>query len=220
MPQRRVILRRVALIVGGLAAWFTTQALIAGRGFPEGSIGDGLFNLTAPVNDWLMNHPGAADGLLIVSSALIDLVGVFLLLRAIFGPTIRPFLGLLILFALRQVCQAVCALPAPEGMIWRHPGWPSLLVTYATANDFFFSGHTAIAVFGATELARLPGRGWKWLGAALALFEMSVVIILRAHYTMDVFAGAAAALAVAFIVARLAPPVDRGLGGATSGGTN
>ena len=32
--------------------------------------------------------------------------------------------------------------------------FPALLVTYGTSTDFFFSGHTSIAVYGATELAR------------------------------------------------------------------
>ena len=40
-------------------------------------------------------------------------------------------------------------------MIWHDPGFPSFLVTYHVANDFFFSGHTAIAVFGAIELSRM-----------------------------------------------------------------
>src|SRR3989442_6441970 len=42
-------------------------------------------------------------------------------------------------------------------MIWRRPGFPSLLVTYGTAGDLFFSGHTAIAVYGGVELVRLRG---------------------------------------------------------------
>src|SRR5262249_38805048 len=51
-------------------------------------------------------------------------------------------------YALRQLCQGLCAFAPPEGMIWRSPGFPSLLVTYGTATDLFFSGHTAIAVYG------------------------------------------------------------------------
>src|SRR6185436_4457760 len=116
-----------------------------------------------------------------------DLFGVFLLGSAIFGPSVRPFLGLLILFALRQLCQALCALPPPEGMIWHSPDFPSLLVTYGTSNDFFFSGHTAIAVYGATELARFGRRWLTVLGFGIAGLEAVTVIVLRAHYTMDVF---------------------------------
>jgi membrane-associated phospholipid phosphatase len=66
-------------------------------------------------------------------------------------------------------------------------------VTYGTANDFFFSGHTAVAVLGAIEVARL---GPWWLGAlagVIAFLEAAIVIILRAHYTIDVFGAAVAA---------------------------
>jgi membrane-associated phospholipid phosphatase len=91
----------------------------------------------------------------------------------------------------------LCSLPPPPGIIWHYPGFPSLLVTYGVANDFFFSGHTAIAVFGAIELARLRRH---WLTAAaicVVVFEIAAVLVLRAHYTMDVFTGALAAICVA-----------------------
>ena len=96
-------------------------------------------------------------------------------------------------------------------MIWRYPGFPSLLVTYGVSNDLFFSGHTAIAVYGAIELGRVGRRWLPFLGAAIAMFEAATVLILRAHYTMDVFAGAVTALLVAGITPRLAPAFDRTL---------
>ena len=39
-----------------------------------------------------------ADGLLIVSSLGIDVVGCFVLGYSVFGPSVRPFVGLMILF--------------------------------------------------------------------------------------------------------------------------
>ncbi len=211
-PTRRWPLRlwRLLLIFAGLMAWFATQALLARRGFPSGGVRDALFTWAAPAHAFLLAHPAWANPLLIASSAGIDILGIFLILRAAFGRTIRPFLGLLGLFVLRQVCQGMVSLPAPEGMIWHDPGFPSLLVTYRTSTDLFFSGHTAIAVYGAAELARL-GRAWLALGVLAAVFEAASVIVLRAHYTMDVFTGAITALWVAAIADRLAEPVDRAL---------
>jgi len=199
------------LIAAALAAWFGTQALLARRSAPAMGIDDRLFALTTGAHAFLLGHAAWANALLILSSAVIDLLGIFLLLRAAFGATIRPFLGLLILFALRQVCQSLISLPAPEGMIWHHPGFPTLLVTYGTSTDLFFSAHTAMAVFAATELARLR-RCWLTTAAlVLVLFEAAAVILLRAHYTMDVFAGILASLWVAGIVGWMATPVDRAL---------
>jgi hypothetical protein len=96
---------------------------------------------------------------LIVSSAVIDAIGLFLLGSWIFGGSVRPFLGLLLLLGLRQMMQALCALPAPPDLLWHYPGFPSLFVTYNVSNDYFFSGHTGIAVLGAAELASYASRG-------------------------------------------------------------
>ena len=204
---------RALLVTAGLAAWFWTQRLIARRAFPQGGIGDRLLELTAPLNRRLHAHPRQADILLASTSAVIDGLGIFLVARAILGPTIRPFLGLALLFALRQLCQGLCALPAPEGMIWRSPGVPSLLVTYGTSNDLFFSGHTAIAVYGGLELAHAGGTAAALLAIVIVLVEAAAVIVLRAHYTMDVFAGAVTALWVWTVASALAPGVDRWLAG-------
>ncbi len=202
---------RLVLVLAGLAVWYVTQALIKNRPTGSGVIGDGLHSLTARAFAFLSAHPAWANSLLIVSSLGIDTLGVFVLSQSILGPSVRPFLGLLMLFGLRQVCQALCALPPPEGMIWRSPGVPSLLVTYGVANDLFFSGHTALAVYGAIELGRWGGPLWAVAGALLAVFEAVVVIVLRAHYTMDVFAGAVTAFAAAVVAAQLAPACDAAL---------
>jgi hypothetical protein len=199
---------RVALVVLGLGGWFWSQALIAKRAFPDGRIGDLLHDLSAPLHARLLACPATANQVLIVTSGLVDLLGLFLILRAVLGPSLRPLVGLLILFALRQICQALCSLPCPEGMIWRYPGFPSLLVTYGTATDLFFSGHTAVSVYGCLELAAWGGPAFAVLGALLALTEATTVIVLRAHYTMDVFAGAVTALWVFTVASTLAPSLD------------
>src|SRR2546427_10119377 len=185
---------RLGLVIAGLAGWFWTQRLIGRRAWPAGNIGDGVHQLTAPLNRYLHVHPRAADVLLVTTSDIIDALALFTLARSIFGPSFRPFLGLLILYALRQICQGLCALPPPDGMIWRHPGVPSLLVTYGTATDLFFSGHTAIAVFGGIELVQIGGPMLAALGVAVAAIEATTVLVLRAHYTMDGFAAIVAGL--------------------------
>lgn len=207
-PARYTWAIRLVLVLLGLAAWFGTQQLISLRPY-DGTIGDRVLEVLTPLHTWLFHNRPAANALLIASSAVIDLLGLYLLASAIFSRTIRPFVGLLMLFGLRQICQAVCVLPAPEGMIWHHPGFPSLLVTYGVSNDLFFSGHTALAVYGAIELGRRPGAHWKVLGVAIAFFEAFTVLALRAHWTMDVFAGAAAAVAIACIAHVPAGWLDR-----------
>src|SRR3984893_19411885 len=209
LGHRRGLLLR--LLVAGivLALWFWTQSLIGARTAPASGIGDALHNLTAGLNSYFAQNTRGADALLIVSSALIDALGLFLIGRWLFGGSVRPFLGLFLLMTLRQLMQAICALPPPPNMIWHYPGFPSFLVTYHVANDFFFSGHTAIAVFGATELSRLRRNWLTALATLIACFEVATVLVLRAHYTMDVFTGVIAALWGAHLAEQISPRLDR-----------
>jgi hypothetical protein len=210
--RRRSLLLRLLMAGIILTLWFWTQSLIGTRNPPSSGIGDAVHNLTAGLNSYFTRSPGAANALLLVSSALIDALGLFLLGHWLFGASVRPFLGLVLLMALRQLMQAICALPPPPNMIWHYPGFPSLLVTYHVANDFFFSGHTAIAVFGALELSRFR-RNWLTAAAVLIVFfEVATVLILRAHYTMDVFTGIVAALWVAHFSERISPHLDSLMG--------
>ena len=210
--QWRSLLLRLMVTGIVLGLWFWSQSLIGSRTAPASGIGDAVHNLTAGLNSYFSQNPGAANALLVVSSALIDALGVFLLARWFVERSVRPFLGLVLLLALRQIMQAICALPAPPNMIWHYPGFPSLLVTYRVANDFFFSGHTAIAVFGALELARYHRKWLTFAAVLLVFFEVATVLILRAHYTFDVFTGIIAAPWVAHISERLSPRLDCLLG--------
>jgi hypothetical protein len=195
---------RLAVTAIALLIWFGTQAMIGARGAPAAGIGDGIHAATASANLYLHQHPGAANALLVVSSAIIDLLGIVLLSKWIFRGELRPFLGLVIVLGLRQIMQAVVALPTPPDAIWHYPGVPSLLVTYGVANDYFFSGHTAIAVLGATEMVR-AGRRWLTVAAvAIVLFEAAAVLVLRAHYTMDVFTGLVTGLYAAYLAEGIA----------------
>jgi len=199
---------RAGIVVAALVLWFWTQSLIARKSAPKDGLGDVVHDWTAGWNQYFAIHPRAANAALIISSLFIDLIGLTLIGASIFGPTFAPFVAILILFALRQLCQALCTLPPPRGIIWRNPGFPALLVTYKVGNDFFFSGHTALAVLGAIEAAHL---GPLWLAiavGAIALGEMVIVLVLRAHYTMDVVAGVFAAFLAAGLGNGFAPVVD------------
>lgn len=205
----RTFLLRLVVTGVVLAIWFWTQSLLGARTSPAaGGIGDALHNLTAGWNSYLAQNTAAANALLIASSAFIDALGVFLLGSWLFGGSVRPFLGLVMLMVLRQILQAICALPVPPNMIWHYPGFPSLLVTYHVANDFFFSGHTAIAVFGAVELSRFRQKWLTVTAILIVIFEVATVLILRAHYTMDIFTGAVAALWIANLSERISPRID------------
>jgi hypothetical protein len=203
---------RVGFVAVALVLWFWTQRLIAGKAPVGNRVGDRLHDWSAPLHAWLTANPRAANLTLVVTSAGIDCFGLYLLASAVFGPTLRPFVAILILFGLRQSCQAICTLPTPPGALWRDPGFPTLFVTYGTSNDFFFSGHTAISVLGALQLAHTAPPWLAAIGAGVAALEATAVIVLRAHYTMDVFAALFAAWGADVLATNIAPTIDAWLG--------
>jgi hypothetical protein len=184
---------KIGIVVLSLIAWFKSQSMIAGRELKSGLISDGIHELSEKINSYFADNVKKANILLVVTSLFIDFFGLFIIGAAIFGPSMKPFVALLILFAMRQGCQAFCALPAPPRMIWRDPGFPSLLVTYGVSNDFFFSGHTAVAVLGSIVIFNLCPLWIGVIAGLVAVFEMAAVLVLRAHYTMDVFSAVVAA---------------------------
>lgn len=185
---------RIVLTAVALGFWFWTQSLIGARAPAPSGISDSVHASTSSWNLYLHNHPAAANTLLVISSLIIDLLGVFLLSLWVFRGDLRPFAALVIVLALRQIMQACLTLPAPPGAIWHNPGFPSLLVTYGVANDYFFSGHTSIAVVGACQLAQFSKRRLTAAATLIVIFEAVTVLVLRAHYTMDVFTGLIAGL--------------------------
>jgi hypothetical protein len=199
---------RAGVVAGALVIWFWTQSLIGRKAAAKEGIGDVVHDLTSRWHRYFSENAKAANAALIVSSLFIDVFGLALIGAAVFGPTFAPFLAIILLFSMRQICQGLCTLPPPPGIIWRNPGFPTLLVTYGVGNDLFFSGHTALAALGAIEAAHF---GPPWLAVAAAVIacaEALIVLVLRAHYTLDVVAGVFAAFLAADVAGRLSPTLD------------
>ena len=76
-------------------------------------------------------------------------------------------------------------------------------MTYGVSNDYFFSGHTAIAVLGTSEMSRFGKRWLTILGVFIVIFEVATVLVLRAHYSMDVFTGIVTGLYAAHLAGRI-----------------
>ena len=172
-----VILVRLVLVAGLIALWFATQKIIGAQGLPEGDIGDKIHDWMAPLHQKLLKNKGWARVLLITSSLGIDILGLSVLYLGIFGESFAPIVGLFFILILRQGSQYLTALPAPEGMIWEDPGV-----------------HTALAVYGSLVLASLGYLPLTLAAVALGLYEIFAVLALRAHWTMDVYAGAVSAV--------------------------
>jgi predicted acylesterase/phospholipase RssA/ABC-type phosphate/phosphonate transport system substrate-binding protein len=201
-------------ITGALIVlWFVTQKALSKRGFPAEGIHDKVHFWTRKLHKYLLDNPQISRLFLITSSIGIDILGIWLCVDSIFGASFQPMIGLFILFSLRQLSQYLSALPAPDGMIWFHPGVPSIFVTYGVSNDLFFSGHTALAVFGGIHLLGYDNIFIQVLALFLIFYEVSVVLILRAHWTLDVFTGIVTALWVSSVSKVLTPMLEEAIRG-------
>ena len=99
----------------------------------------------------------------------------------------------------RYLCQYVNRLPAPKNLLWGDPGFPTLIVTYDTTHDYFFSGHTAFSLIFASNM-------YPWnpltqcFSILLVLTEISYIVFTNGHYFMDIYGGFVSYLAFKYIL--------------------
>jgi len=211
MIRRPVLVRslQVLAVASAYAMWRLTQYLLeASRGSVTGFT-DHSHALFAGANAYLNAHPTLANLVLAMSSFEVDLAGISLVVFFFTRRQSRPLLTLWLILILRQICQATISVPAPEGMIWHYPGFPSLIVTYGTSTDFFFSGHMALATAVASELTAQRAPRWKQTMAwAIAGLQVFVILSMRFHYFTDVVAGCFAAVVASRLAEALSQRID------------
>ena len=150
--------------------------------------------LTDPVHvalaDMFLNleqSPILRDLIQIVSSLLIDTafiynISVFILLHQ----TGRIFYAFMIFYISRAFIQGLFTFKFPIGSYWENPGFPSLMVPYGAASDFYYSGHTGFFILLIREQFVSDKSNWKII---VCLFlSMSVMIftilLFKVHYAI------------------------------------
>lgn len=212
MNKKTAIFCKFFIAISLLAIWHLFQVTIEHYKAMHGSISfDRMHYWLEGVNVFLNQHDHIANALLIISSGHIDTILVSLALWGIFGNTIRPLIGIFLIIIFRQISQVLVSEPIPEDMIWRYPGFPSLVVTYYTTYDFFFSGHTASATLAALEVGNRPyiNNFYKILAVLLVFVEVFIILSMRFHYTADVITGIFAAFTAFYISGKVAPHLDK-----------
>ncbi|MDF1758152.1 MAG: phosphatase PAP2-related protein [Legionellaceae bacterium] len=198
--NKSILNKRIILVSIIISIWFVSQGAISKfktELITDTGIADQVFIITQSINQYLNISPKISGLLLILTSLEVDILVIFLILSAFLTHTSRPFIALVIAMFLRQFCQLMTLLPIPEGMIWFDPGFPTLFVTYGVTNDFFFSGHTTLTIIGACSLAKIYNYKlmhlFKWM---LIIFQITVILCIRAHYFMDIYAAIVTALLI------------------------
>lgn len=211
MSRHRLSLRsfQAVAVAAAYAAWLLSQHLLeTTRGVVDGFT-DHTHELLSDINIYLNAHPKLADVVLAASSFEVDLAAVSMVAFFFIRRESRPLLALWLILIMRQLCQASVSIPPPEGMIWRYPGFPTLVVTYGTSSDFFFSGHMALATLLATELSAQRAPRWKQtVGWGVVCVQAFIILSMRFHYVTDVVAGFLAAVAATQLATVLGRRVD------------
>lgn len=194
LPIKSIISRALLL---GAYLWFLshTQTLIGVRPLVE-SLVDHSHEFTAWFNDHVNTTLTSEIFFQSLSGFLLDLALLALCVRFITASSHQPRISFALVGIMRQCSQFMVSLPLPKGLNFRHPGFPTLFVTYNVANDFYFSGHTANCVLFALELSRMTRDAYGkystmhvaaivfgWLSSIVQVF---LVLGFRSHYIMDV----------------------------------
>jgi len=208
MNPRSLFLRssQALAVAAAYGLWLTSQHLLEHTRRPVTGLVGHTHEWLSAINLYLNAHPALANVVLALSSFEVDLAGLSMVVFFFVRRETRPLLGLWFILIMRQLCQTTASLPPPEGMIWHYPGFPSIIVTYSTSTDFFFSGHMALAALLVTELTAQRAPRWKlvtaWLVTAV---QATIILSMRFHYVTDVVAG----LLAAVVATQLAGVVGR-----------
>lgn len=197
------------IIVAGMALSILTERWIGEQVPPDCLIGDAIQRWVAPLNAYVSNRAGLGDGLIILYSIFGDAIVLVLIACAIAKASIRPVLPLLVFMLLRQTMQLLISFPVDPGLIWHYPGFPSLFLNYDISGDFYFSAYVGINILGALEMYQLFRKKWlMWLNFGGALVIALIDMVLRAHYTTDIYTSIITAIFAYLFTQPFVPPVD------------
>lgn len=173
-------------------------------------LGHALFG---PVRAYVV-ATGLAPALHTAQLAVTDAVVVTLIVFAIFGPTVRGSLALLLAALCRSVAQTLTPFVAVPATILLPPRtFPTLFGNVATHETSFFAPHVAVAVI-ALLAASASRSAWRArlmaVATVAAAFQVTAALTLHTSWSIDVFVALTIAVA-AFRASRLVAPTLDGM---------
>jgi len=182
--------------------WIITQKLLSTDVEAKGEIIDRIHNcqLISNLNSWFKNNHQLAKYNIIISTLLIDLSLIYMVYDFLFYNNYKVIITLFIGLILRQMCQFINRLPTPKDMIWFDPQFGTLTMVYQVTNDFFFSGHTLIALIMGLEFYNTTSMLIKILAIIFMMYEILFILIINGHYFMDVYGAIATYFMINYLI--------------------
>ena len=96
----------------------------------------------------------------------------------------------------------------PEGYLWDFPGFYSITVPYGKTNDFYYSGHVGCCLICFLEYKANGWNKFAYFSLFTLIFQGTLMICLRGHYSIDIFGGLVFAHYIWMIAERYSYLVD------------
>lgn len=173
---------------------------------PSDKVQDKLFDLTRGINVYLSRNKEISRKILAINSLCFDIFGSATIIH---GTIYRPMMVLAgsTIIVLKACLMYLVGLPIPENMIWFCTGIPSFMVDYSSSADLFFSGHVAHSVYFFLYWCSTADTFCSIcccvFSGLFLLYTMIMLIVMRIHYTMDIYAGLTTGTTIFFLVNNL-----------------
>jgi len=190
--ERRFLFTKLILGVGGLALMVVSTLinLVHRNTRSTACIEDFFQNWTNSINAYLVDHDASRDALIAFASFLIDFNALVLCIRWLWnGRSLRLMFTIIVFYIFRGVIQIIFSETYPEHYIFSYPGFPSMTVPYAPANDFFFSGHVGITTICFLEVWRDKAKPFYIIAFITIFIEFFTLLVTRKHHFIDMPVG-------------------------------
>jgi len=196
--------QNILLTTGVYLFWHFTQIFLEhdnDDNVNNDKIVDRLHNsiILSKLHNYLLNNMYITKLLIIVTTLMIDINMIYFFLEFIINNKIKPIVLLIGGVILRQLCQYINRLPMPKDVLWLDPGFPTLIMNYKVANDFFFSGHTLVSLIFGVELFLSNNIYVKMYSIFYMMMEILFVLASRSHYFMDVYGAVSTYFMMSYI---------------------
>ena len=142
------------------------------------------------INDAVIKSENYKNALLIISGIFTDfLFIVFVFDFILYNSSWCGILHFFTFYFLKGIFSNFFSLSQPTGYALSYPGLPSLLISYKTANDFFFSTQVGFPLISGYHLKLSNWYGAFHLGILCSLIIAFTQITIRGSYTVDLVWG-------------------------------
>jgi hypothetical protein len=134
----------------------------------------------------------------------------FFILFVVKGNSWNPILHIILFYGVRNILvQQFFLFEIYDTYLFGDPGFPSIVVPFFRAPDFFYSGHAGCAVLTGLQFRDFGHPKLLYVGIIIAFYEGFIMCVTRAHYSVDIIFGMLIAHYIYFLSTKLSMYADK-----------